>query len=33
VRRPSGDVSPLVNLLGRSLAPGAAQALRFESAR
>ena len=33
VRRPSGDVSALVNLLGRSLAPGAAQALRFESAR
>jgi hypothetical protein len=33
VRRPSSDVSALVNLLGRSLAPGAAQALRFESAR
>jgi uncharacterized protein len=32
VRRPSGDVSALVNLLGRALAPGAAQALRFESA-
>jgi len=32
VSRPSGDVSALVNLLGRALAPGAAQALRFESA-
>ena len=32
VRRPSSDVSALVNLLGRALAPGAAQALRFESA-
>jgi len=32
VRRPSSDVSALVNLLGRALAPGVAQALRFESA-
>jgi hypothetical protein len=32
VRRPSGDVSALVNLLGRVLAPGAERALRFESA-
>jgi hypothetical protein len=32
VRRPSSDVSALVNLLGRALAPGAPQALRFESA-
>jgi hypothetical protein len=32
VRRPSSDVSALVNLLGRALAPGAAPALRFESA-
>ena len=32
VRRPSSDVSALVNLLGRALAPGAERALRFESA-
>jgi hypothetical protein len=32
VRRPSSDVSALVNLLGRSLAPGAPQAFGFESA-
>ncbi len=32
VRRPSSDVSALVNLLGRVLAPGAERALRFESA-
>jgi hypothetical protein len=32
VRRPSSDVAALVNLLGRALAPGPAQALRFESA-
>jgi uncharacterized protein len=32
VRRPSSDVSALVNLLGRALAPGAPQALRFERA-
>jgi hypothetical protein len=32
VRRPSSDVSALVNLLGRVLALGAERALRFESA-
>jgi hypothetical protein len=32
MRRPSSDVSALVNLLGRALAPGAPQALRFERA-
>jgi hypothetical protein len=32
VRRPSSDVSALVNLLGRELALGAERALRFESA-
>jgi hypothetical protein len=32
VRRPSSDVSALVNLLGRALARGAERALRFESA-
>jgi uncharacterized protein len=32
VRRPSSDVSALVSLLGRTLAPGAERALRFESA-
>lgn len=32
VRRPSSDVSALVNLLGRAFAPGAPQALRFEPA-
>lgn len=31
LRRPSSDVAALVSLLGRALAPGAAQALRFES--
>jgi signal recognition particle receptor subunit beta len=32
VRRPSSDVAALVSLLGRALAPGAAQMLHFESA-
>jgi hypothetical protein len=32
VRRPSSDVAALLSLLGRALAPGVAQALRFESA-
>ena len=32
VRRPSSDVSALLNLLGRALAPGVPQAFRFERA-